>query len=249
MTSASKLNNRAVRAALLAALLATTAAHAQTTTFTFQHGVAGYLGSADTTLRAAEPTVALGSEPEAGVDASDGGQPAQALLRFEGLFGSGAGQIGSERVVTQATLTLTVTSAGSGIRFFEMLQPWNEATATWASLGDGVQADGVEAASTPFLQIGANDGGGNIEAGTLVLDITAALQRQQAGLTAGHGWALLPFMPDGTNGIDFYTREWTTLAERPLLTVVTAPVPEPTTLALWLSGLLAMAWGLKKRRG
>ncbi len=237
------------RALALAGLLTATAAQAQTTTFTFQHGVAGYLGGADTTLRAAEPTVALGGDVEAGIDASDGGMPAQALLRFGGLFGSGAGQIGSDQVVTQATLTLTVTSAGSGIRFFEMLQPWNEATATWASLGDGVQANGVEAALTPFLQIGANDGGGNIEEGTLVLDITAALQRQQAGITAGHGWALLPFMPDGTNGIDFYTREWGTLAERPLLTVVTAPVPEPTTLALWISGLLAVAWRVKHRRG
>lgn len=233
---------------LLAGLLLAATASAQTTTFTFQHGVAGYLGGADTTLRAAEPTVALGNEAEAGVDASDGGQPAQALLRFGGVFGNGAGQIGSDLVVTQATLTLTITSAGSGIRFFDMLQPWNEATATWASLGDGVQPDGVEAASTPFLQIGANDGGSNIEEGTLVLDITAALQRQQAGLTPGLGWALLPFLPDGTNGIDFYTREWGTLAERPLLTVVTAPVPEPATLALWLSGMLALAWRVKSSR-
>lgn len=237
------------RALALAGLLAATAAQAQTTTFTFQHGVAGYLGGADTTLRAAEPTVALGGDVEAGVDASDGGMPTQALLRFGGLFGSGAGQIGSNQVVTQATLTLTITSAGSGLRFFEMLQAWNESTATWASLGDGVQANGVEAALTPFLEVGGNNSGANIESGTLVLDITSALQRQQAGIAPGLGWALLPFTPDGTNGVDFYTREWSTLAERPLLTVVTAPVPEPTTLALWLSGLLALAWRVKSRRG
>lgn len=243
------MNPTLTRSLALASLLIAGAAQAQSTTFTFQHGVAGYLGGADTTLRAAEPTVALGSEPEAGVDASDGGLPAQALLRFGGVFGSGAGQIASDRVVTQATLTLTITSAGSGIRFFEMLRPWSEATATWAGLGEGVQPDGLEAAATPFLQIGTNDGSANIEAGTLVLDITAALQREQAGLTPGLGWALLPFTPDGTNGIDFYTREWTTLSERPLLTVVTSPVPEPGSLALWLSGLLALAWGVKSRRG
>ena len=100
----------------------------------------------------------------------------------------------------------------------------------------------MEAALTPFLEVGGNNSGSNIEGGTLVLDITSALQRQQAGLAPGLGWALLPFTPDGTNGVDFYTREWTTASERPLLTVVTGPVPEPATLALWLSGMLALAW-------
>lgn len=237
---------RFVPIAAASMLLATApAAWADTTVQTFQQGVAGYSGQVDTNLRGEEPATPGGNLLEISIDASDGGFPSQGLLRFDGVFGSGAGQIGNDRVIVSATLTLQIGSAGSGIRFHEMLQAWDAATLTYGGAGDGIQADGIEAATAALFTVGANDAGANIEEGPLVLDMTLAMQRAQSGL-APFGWALLPFFPEGTNGVDFYSAEWITTADRPLLTITTAPVPEPAVLAMFALGLAGL--GLQARR-
>ncbi len=223
------------------------AAAADTIVHSFQQGVAGYTGQVDTNIRGEEPTTPGGALAEISIDASDGGFPSQGLLRFDGVFGTAPGQIGSDRVITSATLTLQVTSAGSGIQFHEMRQAWDAAVITFANVGDGIQANGIEAALLPVLSVGANDSGSNVDAGPLVLDMTLALQRAQAGL-APFGWALLPFIPEGTNGIDFYSAEWDFAAERPLLSITTAPVPEPGTWAMLSLGLAGVAWRVRWQR-
>lgn len=233
-------------ALLLAAALASAGADATSLTHTFQQGAAGYGGQVDTNIRGEEPGTPGGSLAEISIDASDGGFPSQGLLRFDGVFGPGAGQIGADRVITSATLTLQVTSAGSGIRFHEMLQAWDAALITFASAGDGIQADGIEAALSPVFEVGANDPGSNVGEGPLVLDVTLAMQRAQAGL-APFGWALLPFVPEGTNGIDFYSAEWDTVAERPLLSVITTPVNEPAAWMMLALGLVAARLQMRHR--
>ena len=233
-------------ALLLAAALAGTGAQAATLSHTFQQGVAGYAGQVDTNIRGEEPGTPGGALAEISIDASDGGFPSQGLLRFDGVFGPGAGQIGADRIITAATLTLQVTSAGSGIRFHEMRQAWDAALITYANAGDGIQADGLEAAASPVLEVGANDAGSNVGEGPLVLDMTLAMQRVQAGL-APFGWALLPFIPEGTNGIDFYSAEWDFVAERPLLSITTAPVPEPATWAMLGLGLAGVLMRTRQR--
>jgi hypothetical protein len=233
--------------AVAAAALVSLAGPAAAATYTFQQGLTGYSGAADTQLRASDADFAYGGEAEIGVDASDGGAPTQALLRFGALFGVGAGQIPAGLLITGATLTVNVTSAGSGIRFHELLQPLNFATVTWNSAVGGVQDDGIEASAAPFVSVGANDSGANIEEGLLVVDVTGAVQRMYSGLAAGHGWALLPFMPSGTNGIDFFSAEFDTVADRPLLTVMTAPIPEPGTWALMLGGVMLLGAAVRAR--
>jgi hypothetical protein len=228
--------------------LAAPLVQAETQVNTFQQGVAGYSGQFDTNLRGEEPDTAGGSLLELSIDASDGGFESQVLLRFDGVFGNGAGQIGDDRVITAASLTFVVTSAGSGIRFHEMLQPWSDTSATFNSFGLGVQANGSEAALTAVQTLGGNDGNANVEEGLLVVDFTQAMQRAQAGL-APHGWALLPWLPDGTNGLDVYSAEWSTLSERPLLTITTAPVPEPATLLMLAAGVAAVGAAARRRRG
>lgn len=230
----------------LSALVATGAS--ASTAFTFQHGVAGWFGGAETTLSEADPDSVKGADVETSIDASDGGLPSQVLLRFDGLFGAGPGQVATDSIVTSATLTVVVGSAGSGIRFHDMLKPWNEATATWNTMMGGISADGIEASALPWLTIGANDSGANVEEGLLVLDVTEAVRRIQNGSVPGYGWALLPWMPDGTNGIDFYTKEWSTVSERPLLTIVAEPIPEPGTVALMLAGLAGVAGWARRAR-
>ncbi|MBC7942133.1 MAG: DNRLRE domain-containing protein, partial [Chitinophagaceae bacterium] len=235
------------KATALFLLLAGAAGAGTAASLNFQQGVAGYSGQFDTNLRGEEPTTVYGAADEISIDASDGGFQSQGLLRFDNVFGPGASQINPGDTIVSATLTLNITSAGSGFQFHEMLQAWNAASITFASAVDGIQANGVEARALPVVSLGANNGGSNIEGGLLVINFTSALQRAQAG-NAPFGWALLPWLPDGTNGVDFYSAEWVTLAERPLLSVQTLPVPEPAAWALALSGLLAITAVARRRR-
>lgn len=234
------------RLAAAAALVLCAAGAQATTTLNFQQGNGGYAGTRDTNLRESDAFGVYGAEQELSIDASDDGGRSQVLLSFDDLFGAAPGQIGDDQSIVSATLTLEITSAGSGIRFHDLLAPWSQASATWQSLGNGIQADGVEAAVTPFLAIGADNSGANVGSGPVMLDVTEALQRQRTdGL---HGWALLPFVPNGTNGIDFYSAEGFDLATRPLLSVTVAPVPEAGTLAMMLAGLAGVASRMSRRR-
>jgi hypothetical protein len=240
------LRNLLIASALLAALPATASAN----TLTFQNGLNGYAGTQDTVIRSAAPSANYGSESDVSVDGDDGSpglQPNHGLIRFDGLFGNGAGQIGSGFTVVSATLTLNVFNPGSGFAVHDVLIDWAQGSATWNSFGSGVQANGIEAAVLPVFSIGANDGAENVSNGLLVLDVTASLQGVLAGNLPGYGWALLPFT-NGTNGIDFDTSEYgdiTTL--RPLLSVEVAPVPEPETWALLMAGLGLIGFAARRR--
>lgn len=233
---------------ILAAVLAAMTTAASAKTYTFQQDVDGYHGNMDVTLYSSEPDSSNGYEQEVSIDASDSGSPNHVLVRFDELFGSAANQIKAGETIVSATLTLEITSAGSGILFHDMLMDWNSASATWNSFDEGVQTDGVEAVATPFLVIGANNGDTNIAEGRLVLDFTEALRRMQVGSVPGYGWALLPFMPNGTNGVDFYSAEGFELSTRPLLTVEVSAVPEADSYALMLAGLGLTALMARRRR-
>ena len=83
----------------------------------------------------------------------------QALLRFDGIIGPGAGQIPEGATIVSATLTLRVGAAPndptvSPVHFHRLLNTWVD-TDVFAAYGDppwnatdGIQADGVDAMAT-----------------------------------------------------------------------------------------------------
>ncbi|WP_254275463.1 Ig-like domain-containing protein [Halomonas sp. 3H] len=170
-----------------------------TTTVQFQHGSDGYFGVVDTYLHQAQPDASRASSSTLVVDSVDSGGEVQTLLRFDDLFGSASGKIPLGATILSATLVVQTTSKGDGATLHRMLQPWSDG-ATWNSLENGIQADGIEAMIPIDLDTGF------IPAGTTQLDVTTSLQAWADG-QANHGWA---FLPQGPDGWDFHSAEGST---------------------------------------
>ena len=162
----------------------------------FQQGN-GYTGTVDTYIQQGSANTSHSRSTSLNVDASDRGGPVQSLLRFDNLFGDGPGQIASNAKILSASLELQVFDHGDDLTFHRMLQDWSD-TATWNSLGNGVQANGIEAVSTPDVVTS------DVNEGTLSVDVTQSLQAWLADPSSNHGWAILP---TSYNGVDFYSSE------------------------------------------
>ena len=183
-----------------------------TLSLTFRQGANGYSGAVDTMLKQNRPTISFDdaavlrptTESSRGVDA---------LLRFDGLFGTGPGQIPVGAQIVSATLQLEVTGgSAAGGTLNRMLVGWN-GSSTWNSLGNGVQTDGTEATSSG-VTIGA------VALGSRVFNVTDSLAAwNAAGSTAAQknaanlGWV---FNPTGTDAWEFASSQG---AVQPILNV------------------------------
>ena len=189
-------------------------------TLSFQEGVGGYAGTQDTYLAEGLPTTPNGGVDNWRWDTANAGGQEFGLLRFDGLFGSGPGQIPAGAQIESATLQLVVfnASVAPAGAINEALVDWNEGTVTWASFGGdaGVQSDefGAFVASAP------------IAAGPVVADVTASLQAWSTDPAANRGWI---FRPSSNDGVQVRSAEYAAaIAERPRLTV-TYSVPASCT--------------------
>ena len=192
-------------------------------TLTFQQDANGYTGTQDTHIQENAPTGAYGSaitikwdtdEPSGSNNDSFG------LLRFDGLFGNGAGQIPVGSTITSATLTIVVSNASTvtAATISEVAVDWTEAATTWNNFGDdaGVQAD----------EYTYDIGSAPMALGTQVIDVTASLQRWVASPASNFGWI---FRPAVTDGEECHSSEAATLSNRPLLSVTYEPPPTSCT--------------------
>lgn len=182
---------------------------------TFQQGVGGYVLSRDTFLNANAVTTSNATVTPLIID---GGPPAtderHALLRFDGIFGNGVGQVPPGATIESATLTINVTNESTtGASLHRMIGTWED-SATWSSMIGGVQADGIEA------EIVADVSGAS-GLGTYMLDVTASIEAWSAG-AINRGWAFLPL---GTDSWQFSSAEATTVGQRPLLTITYSETP------------------------
>jgi hypothetical protein len=120
--------------ALAACVLFLSIPYAQAAVDTFQEGVSSYSGTQDTFLEQNTPDT---SHDESLVKVeNDAPQVQHGLIRFDNIFGNGAGQIPYGSIINSASLTVevdNVSSAGAQIRLHRMLVTWPE-SATWNSM-------------------------------------------------------------------------------------------------------------------
>ncbi len=180
-------------------------------TYSFRQGTDGYLGTIDVQINQGTPDT---SEPAAtvlSVDQNVNPTERQVLIRFEDIFGSGPGQIPAGAPVTAANLTVyTMEGSDDAISIHRMLQDW-PADATWNGMGDGVSADGAEAALAPDDMLVAP-----LEPAFHTFEVLPSVGAWQTAPETNHGWVMLI---DDTNGWDFYSSEWATEDQRPDLTI------------------------------
>ena len=173
----------------------------------FQEGDNGYTGTQDTYVSSSATSTAHGNATSVLVD-----DPSQhGLIRFDNIFGSGAGQIAYGSTITSASMSIYVTGTDNLdlVNVHRMLSSWTEAS-TWNSLTSGVQANNVEAATSITYTVDAGVGGW-----ITITGLTSTVQAWSDGAT-NNGWALLG---DGADNWTFHSSEFATVALRPYLTV------------------------------
>jgi hypothetical protein len=236
--------------AALAATFASAGRAAQTVSY--QSGVNGYYSSVDDHISYGIPDNANTDGPILWVDGitTYDNQGGQSLLRFENIIGNGTGQIPAHSTVTSAVLTLYTGSAvdssapGAGGTLNRMVQNWTN-TYTWNSFGgDGIQANGVEAASTSNASIG---GPYSTVGGTINVNVVTDVQAWVDG-TPNYGWALLPWPTGGTNGWAFYSDSYADASMHEMLTVTFIPAPEPMTGSILLMGMIGLTYRRPRKR-
>jgi len=200
----------------------------------FRQGQNGYTGAVDTQVRLANPTTSYATAtvlaPDAAVVANPLVNPQQALVRFDNLIGSGAGQVPAGSTIHAAVLdvaSITADSQGHGGLFHALLPTWN-ATDTWDIWVNGISADGVEAVAAPTVTLPVDGFGQNVQAARHAVELTADVQAWANGTLANNGWVILPW-PNGTGGWGFNSAEADPVDTRPQLRVYFTPGPRMLT--------------------
>ncbi len=195
----------------------------------FQQGVDGYEGTRDTLLRHTQPETPLVTSDVLWADWPDGAgtNSMHSLIRFEDVFGDAAGRVPANARIEMALLDLPsvgTDNMGDGGAFYRMLQAWDDTAATWISMVDGIQANGIEAAIEPSVVIGSPTLEPDVQGTVNTVEVTSDLIAWQSG-TPNHGWAVLP-LPGGVNGWGFRSSKFISFvdplkaeAERPRLRI------------------------------
>ena len=182
-----------------------TIADANVSTASFQNGTDDYSGTSDAYLDGLQVFDKFGQDPVIRVDQVIGEgedvavvvRPQQGLIRFDEMFGDGAGQVPAGSTIFSAFLTVNVQNNASGadVRFFRMLEDWEEVNATWTdpqgdsgnAIQDGVVPDDIEAIAEPDFRV--PDAG---RAGLNEIPINAdTVQSWANGSLDNYGWSIV----------------------------------------------------------
>ena len=189
----------------------------QNQTVSFRDGIDSYNGTVDTYIDNTNPSFSFGSATGLLWDRT----PAEytTFIRFDNLFVSQGGPIPDNSFIVSATLTYYVFNAGDDAAVSEVLISWDNSL-TWNQF-DFINDIGTFA--------------GSAESGTVntfqSIDVTASLTSWSSNPSSNHGWI---FQFTGDDGCDIYSSEWTTISQRPQLTVVYSdnfPPDQPVLIA------------------
>ena len=198
----------------------------------FRQGLDGYSGVSDTTIRADQPSTSLATAHDLSCDldigAAAGTQPAQILVRFRNLFGSGAGQVPPDATILSAKLRISTGPNSSDgtpnlIEIHRMLTNWNDA-ATWSNTGNGIAQDDVESVITPSFDLTPV-----VLDAPAIFDVTSDVEIWKGG-AANYGWV---FISKGADGWVARSSEVTSdQTKRPTLEIVYTPA-QAAGFAAW----------------
>ena len=189
----------------------------QNQTIIFQDGVDGYDGTIDTYIDNSNPNSSFSSSTSLLWDEA----PAKrtTFIRFDNIFVSPGGSIPDNSYIISATLTYYVYDLGDNAIVSEVLSSWDNSL-TWNQF-DFDNDIGI------FI--------GTAESGTTntyeSIDVTSSLSSWSSNPSLNHGW-IFQFTGDG--GSRIYSSEWTTVNQRPVLTVVYSenfPPNQPTLIS------------------
>jgi hypothetical protein len=200
-------------------------------TFVFQQGVNSYSGTEDVGISAYYANTSLSHDDKITVDDYTSSGTYQALLRFSDIYGNLPNQIQANAPVESASLKFYTESASrdDGVSAHRMLIDWNCGT-TWNAMGNGIQANNTEAASTADDVLYSQVSGGFDS-----FDVTASVEAWSLGQSPNYGWG---FINSGSDGWDFYTSERSTQSQKPQLFITLdgcieendlPPPPQPQT--------------------
>jgi len=179
-------------------------------TSTFQEGVGGYSSTQDTELDGGSPGTNYGSATTLVTDANQG--PHQVVVRFDNIFGAGAGQIPTGAIIDSADLVVRVTNVGSGrtptVSLNRVLVTWDESS-TWNSLTGGLSS-GTEYVATADSSI-TNPASGSFQTFT---GLASTVQLWLDGGATNFGWVLID---SSTANVNFASSENGTAAWHPQL--------------------------------
>lgn len=188
------------------------------TTVTFQDGVSGYTGTRDTYTYQVSPATVRGAENLIIQDRNPGSIPEDertSLLRFD------LSAIPANVTIVSAQLDFYVDSEGQGFDMYRMRTAWNEATASFASIGNRHFApDGVDAEIAMDTRWPGVDG----YTGPITVSVPpSTIRAWVSGTMTNNGWLMVS--AHGDDGVQLRSSEHATIANRPKLTVVYNETP------------------------
>ena len=216
-------------------------------TVSFQQGAEGYTGAHDVYIRQNDPTYNYGTTTPLMVDSDEpynSDNDASALLYWD------LSSIPAGSTIESASITVYVEdetdSATPGYDLYEMTQAWLEGTGNGSATGDGATWNTYDGDNAwPNGAGGAGDRGSTALA-NFAATSTGSYQvaLNDAGETVLENWINTPVSNMGfmihageeDNGLDFTTKEGSTVANRPKLTI--AYCSAPTTPYIAVSGTL-----------
>jgi hypothetical protein len=171
------------------------------TTVSFQNGTNGYMGSKTAQIAASgsDSSFLQATNLFVAYDADTsiaGNQPAQVLIKFADIFGSGTNRVPFNCLIESAKLLLyTDAASGSSGSFLvnQMLKMWDEST-TWQSMDTGVAMDDVEARAAATFTLAPS-----VDNALAIFDVSDDVAAFQLGAT-NNGWVILA-LPDAGSDI------------------------------------------------